>query len=222
MATDAERIDRAQEPDASGEDVEILEVVGVREDDSPDTPAEPASAEDDGEVVIDLDQEAAGEPDAGGTPPSADDETAERLKRLQADYENLRKRVDRERREFESQASSNLVSRLLPVLDNFERALNVEPRNDGDSTLHRGVALIYRHLMQELRREGLKVIEAVGQPFDPSLHDAVATEAPLRRDGVVIEEMQRGYLFRNRLLRPTLVKVGEDESPETGSGAAEG
>jgi molecular chaperone GrpE len=100
------------------------------------------------------------------------------------------------------------VARLLPVLDNFERALAVAPGTETEAAFRQGVQLIYKHLRDELRREGLQPIEVEGRPFDPALHDAVATVAG-GREGVlrVVAELQRGYLFRSRLLRPAQVKV---------------
>lgn len=195
---------------AADEEIEILEVVGMDEDGEP-LPEPPRVGDrltlafDDGPAP---DRPAdRGAPRHGGPGPLALDPERQ-LAQIRADYENLRKRIERERREYEEHANSTLVARLLPVLDNFERALAVLPGGETDAAFRQGVQLIYKHLRDELRREGLQTIEAAGRPFDPSVHDAVATESG-PHDGTlrVVEELQRGYLFRNRLLRPAQVKV---------------
>lgn len=181
-------------------DVEILEVVGVDEHVPATAVPAPEGSRGSHEVVLTFEEAKAR---FGDRPPEQ-----EQLMRLRADYENLRKRIDRERQDYEQHANSTLVTRLLPVLDNFERALNLQPRTNGEMALRDGLALIYKHLIDELRREGLTGIEALGQVFDPTLHDAVATDhASALGHNVVVEELQRGYLFRNRVLRPALVKV---------------
>jgi len=203
------------------DEVEILEVIGLDEG-SAGAPAavdtdDAVFDEEAGEFVLSLD----GDPGSNGgrirnRQPGTGEGLSDRQRflRLRADYDNLQKRIDREKEEFELHANSNLVTHILPVLDNFERAL-IQVEGDGsDRAFRDGVALIYKQLTDELRREGLRVIEAVGRRFDPHLHDAVATDpcstAPAN---VVIEELQRGYVFQNRLLRPALVKVS------TGGGA---
>ena len=212
-------------PPGSGDDeeVEILEVVAV-DDKGAEAAATPETVwQDDAdpdECVLDFgDAEPGPETavDALNDELSGDDEVdRERLRRLRADYENLRKRIDRERREFEQYASFGLVGRLLPVLDNLERALAADSNGDQGNALREGLVMIHRQLTDQLRDEGLRVIETVGQTFDPNLHDAVATDA---RSGepanTIVEQMQTGYLFQSRVLRPALVKVstgsGEDE-----------
>ena len=151
----------------------------------------------------------------GARPAKADSEAdGTRLVRLRADYDNLRKRIDRERDEFELQANFALVSRLLPVLDNLDRALAVDASDGSSAALREGLVMIHKQLTAQLAEEGLQPIDAIEQSFDPNLHDAVATvsgaDAPAN---TVVEEFQRGYLFRNRVLRHAMVKVttGGDE-----------
>jgi molecular chaperone GrpE len=97
---------------------------------------------------------------------------------------------------------------LLPVLDNFERALSTARQAGVDGQLHDGVALIFRQLLDELRREGLEAVDTVGEPFDPAVHEAVATaEDTGLPPHTIVEELQRGYLLQGRLLRPALVRV---------------
>ena len=127
------------------------------------------------------------------------------LRRRQADFENFRRRVERDRSDYIQFAGMELVGELLPVLDDFERALKA-PSSDPEYL--RGVELIYQRLYNVLRKMGLEPIEAVGKPFDPNVHqavDKVATEDA--EDQTVLEEYQRGYNFKGKLLRPSMVKV---------------
>ena len=193
----------------NGDDIEIIEVVGLDED----SPAGSGDESGGGEVVLSLDDELAGvdSHDPPSSPPNGS--AADRLMRLQADFDNLKKRMEREREHFESQASAELVNRILPVLDNFERALSVGPDSGDGEALRDGVVLIFRQLLDELRKEGLEAIESLGQPFDPQLHEAVENDSdPGREDYTVVEEVRRGYKLRERLLRPSLVKVSVDGS----------
>ena len=232
---------RAPEESDAADDVEILEVVGVEESDAgygsaPSTaevlpwPTDAGSeSQATSEYVLDLDAQgptlavvggALAEPALQPGPTAASLEDAEqRLLRLRADYANLRRRIEREREEVERFANFHLVARLLPVLDNLERALAAHhgegPHNDA---LREGLAMIHRELTDQLRREGLAPMVVKGQHFDPLLHDAVATEA--RTDvpeGTVVDEMRRGYLFRDRVLRAALVKVCKRHGDEEGA-----
>jgi molecular chaperone GrpE len=192
------------------DEVEILEVVGFDEEDSAAATAE-ALAEpggpfdpDAGEFVLSLDDDV----ETGRELAESGLTDRQKLLRLRADYDNLQKRIDREKEEFELHANSNLVSQILPVLDNFERALLQAGGGVSDRAFRDGVALIYKQLTDELRREGLRAIEAVGRRFDPHLHDAVETDPDSPEPAnTVVEELQRGYVFQNRLLRPALVRV---------------
>jgi molecular chaperone GrpE len=171
----------------------------------------------DGEVILvsdESDEEAphqAGHDDdivsVGGTVASDD----ERFKRLQSDFENLEKRSDREREGYTHRATVGLVTRLLPVLDNFERALSVGSEPTDGEAMRDGVVLIFRQLADELRREGLEAIDALGQSFDPEIHEAVETDtASGKPSNFVVDEFQRGYRLKGDLLRPALVKVSID------------
>jgi molecular chaperone GrpE len=228
------------------DDVEILEVVGVAEeagpssappDPGPDAGGEDGDGESD-EYLLDFDDPEQGTLVAGGaTPAPAEarpirgsedtDSDTDRLLRLRADYDNLRKRIDRERREFEIHANCALVGRLLPVVDNLDRALAAAADSAVEGPLRKGLVLIHRQLTEQLREEGLAPIDTVGQPFDPNLHDAVATDNMSDQPpNTVVEEMQRGYLFQDRVLRPAMVRVstgngetGEETAEETGEDA---
>lgn len=135
------------------------------------------------------------------------DELRATMVRRQADFENYKKRVERERAEDRSRATSVIIEQILPVLDGFERALaaHADPAYE---EYRKGFELIYRQLLDVLVRYGLEPIEAVGHPFDPHLHHAVErVESTEHEDGMVIEEHQKGYLFRERVLRPSMVRV---------------
>jgi len=144
----------------------------------------------------------------------------QRFKRLQADFENLNKRSERERRDYTERATMTLVSRLLPVLDNFERALAISSEPTDGEPMRDGVVLIFKQLLEELRREGLEVIEAVGQSFDPEIHEAVETDTTSgKASNIVTEEFLRGYRLKGDLLRPALVKVSIDPTDDVDHGA---
>lgn len=202
------------EPVDESEEIEILEIVGV-DDDAPPS----ADAEDDDVEIVFTDQPGEQEPGEIEQAASESDDASvsrESFLRLQAEFENLKKRSAREKEDFYKHATSSLAGRLLPVIDNLERALATESQENGDQGFREGVALIYRQFMDELRKEGLRPIEALGKAFDPSEHEAVATESTTETEqNMVMEEFQKGYFFQDRLLRPALVKVNVGV-PETG------
>jgi len=137
------------------------------------------------------------------------DTLLDRLARLQADFENARKRAAREQQDFRDYALADAIKTLLPALDSFERALQLS-RND-KSELRSGVELIYKQLQDSLTKLGLRPIPAKGEPFDPRLHEAIEMvetgEAP---DHQILEELQRGYKLKDRLLRPAMVKIASN------------
>lgn len=159
------------------------------------------------------------------------EELRDRSVRTLADFDNFRKRAEREREELRRYAVLELVRELLGVVDNLERALAA----DGSvEDLKRGVEMTLRHLLDLLRREGLREVDAVGEAFDPAVHEAVSRhEGPAVAEPTVTRELQRGYLLRDRLVRPAMVEVAmpsasatagdpepEDEG-ETGAAAGE-
>lgn len=132
-------------------------------------------------------------------------ELEDMLRRRQAEFENFRKRVDREKAELVEYAGMRIIQDLLPVVDDFERALKMET---ADREYSRGIELIYQRLMDHLKKAGLEPMEALGAKFDPNLHHAVERFATAdQEEETVLEEYQRGYHFRGRLLRPAMVKV---------------
>lgn len=133
-------------------------------------------------------------------------ELQDRLLRGQAEFQNFRRRIEKEKVEWHEYASTEAVRTLLPILDDFERALKVE---SGDSEFVNGIKLIYQRLFDTLKKLGLEPIVSQGQPFDPHLHHAVEKKEmdDLTTD-TILDEYQRGYNFKGRLLRPAMVKVG--------------
>lgn len=136
------------------------------------------------------------------------------LLRRQAEFENYRKRVERERAELYQHGRDDVLLQFLPVVDNFERALTSLETSEGDAeALRHGVELIHKQFKDALSKFGLEAVEAVGQTFDPHVHEAVTTEATDKhKENTVIQEFQRGYRIGDRLLRPAKVKVAS--SPE--------
>ena len=135
------------------------------------------------------------------------DEIYDRLLRKVADFDNLRKRMEKEKREFQQYALSDIMGELIFILDNFERAFS-HAGDASNAEYQKGVELIYRQLKDLLEKRGLRAIEAKGKMFDPNYHEAVAREE--RNDleeGTILEELQKGYFYQNRLLRPAMVKV---------------
>ena len=137
------------------------------------------------------------------------DEYYDRLLRKTAEFDNYRKRVERERREQSDQAVLALLEELLLVIDDFDLALGVDA-GDRPTAYRKGVELIHAKLHDLLRKYGVRPFEALGTQFDPNLHQAVVHEAsPGHPEGEVIEELRRGYMIGDRLLRPAMVKVAK-------------
>lgn len=128
-----------------------------------------------------------------------------------ADFENFRKRSEREKSDYFKWALSDVIREILPVLDNFERAMSMEW--DGDPEHRRGIELIYKQLTENLQKYGLKPIDTTGVPFDPTIHEAVMRdEDSSLPPNTVVEVFQKGYFLNDRLLRPAMVKVAVGKS----------
>ncbi|HXU13341.1 MAG TPA: nucleotide exchange factor GrpE [Candidatus Binatia bacterium] len=216
------------EPPGTGQDeeepIEILEVVGVDEttgavkQEKTHRTSAPARKTPEPEPEIDskspLLEEALKEKDR----------LYDQLLRKQADFDNYRKRMERERDETGGAAARDVLKRLLPVLDNMERALKAA--ESSRDPLRKGIELVHQQFLDLLRKEGVQPIDALGSAFDPHLHEAVEVldVAGFEAD-MVLEEMQRGYTHNDRLLRPALVKVSSGKAPkdraghETGEGS---
>lgn len=138
------------------------------------------------------------------------DDYYDRLLRKTAEFDNYRKRTDRERQQLAEAAAADLLEELLPLVDDMERALKADPGTEATTAIRTGVELIHKQLLETLRKRGVKPIESLGADFDPHFHMAVAHEpAEDRREGEVIEEFRRGYMLGDRLLRPAMVKVAK-------------
>lgn len=137
------------------------------------------------------------------------DELFGRLARLQADYDNFRRRTQKEKEELWKYASEQVIVSLLPVLDNFERALAA--RDDNPAKVVEGVSMIYRQLQEILDGEGLSPIPAVGEDFDPACHEAMMQqESDEYPDNTVLEELLKGYYLKDKVIRPAMVKVARN------------
>ena len=186
------------------------------------------------EVNLDLDRELPAAEDEEETGPisiagkAADDSAAseteklkaerdallDRLARLQAEFDNARKRAVREQQEFREFAAADVIKNFLPILDSFERALKAggdSNSNSNSNDFRNGIELIYRQFQDALQKIGVQPMVSVGQPFDPRVHEAVemvdTTEVP---DHHVLDELQRGYKYKERLLRPAMVRVARN------------
>jgi molecular chaperone GrpE len=128
--------------------------------------------------------------------------------RTQAEFANARKRFDKQRAEAYSNANVELVTKLLPLIDDFERALDSVPENDQADPWIAGMALVYRKMLAVLDEMNVQIIPSVGEPFDPNHHEALTQEpSDEYESGVVVREMRRGYRLGDRVIRPALVSV---------------
>lgn len=136
------------------------------------------------------------------------EEHQQRYLRAQADFDNFRRRTTKEREELAQYATMKLLTQLLPVVDNFERATTAAKQNNDFEALSKGVEMVSRQFTQVLEQEGLKPMVAVGEPFNPDFHQAVMTEQSAdHEEGIVLEELQKGYMLKDKVLRPAMVKV---------------
>jgi molecular chaperone GrpE len=150
------------------------------------------------------------------------DRLQDRLVRLQAEFENYKKRMAREKAEFLKFATEGLLLEILPILDNLERAIaSARADTAKPEALVEGIDMIARLFRATLEKAGVKPMETIGQPFDPSLHQAVAqVESPDHDDNIVVGEIQKGYLLEGRVLRAAMVKVSRASTPAAERGLA--
>jgi molecular chaperone GrpE len=138
------------------------------------------------------------------------DQLKERLLRTAAEFDNFRKRTDRDRQMLNDSVTAEVVEDLLPLVDDLERAVAADAGPQGVEAYRRGVQLVLKQLHDLLRKRGVKPIDAVGADFDPNYHQAVLYEpAEGHREGEIVEEFRRGYTIGDRLLRPAMVKVAK-------------
>lgn len=137
------------------------------------------------------------------------DEISERMLRIQAEFDNFKKRTQREKVAERQYRSQDLVTELLPALDNFERALEVEVTGEAKSVID-GISMVYRQIKDVLKAEDVEEIETVGKEFDPNLHHAVMqVEDDEVESNIVVEELQKGYILKDRVIRAAMVKVNK-------------
>jgi molecular chaperone GrpE len=138
------------------------------------------------------------------------EEADNRYLRLQADFDNFRRRSRIELEASAKYRAQNIITDLLPAIDNFERALKMDVDNEQAKSLKQGVEMVYRSLLDALKNEGVEVIDAVGKEFDPHLHQAVMqAEDENHGPNIVVEEFQKGYILKDRIIRPAMVKVNQ-------------
>lgn len=138
------------------------------------------------------------------------EQSEEKYLRLYAEFENYKKRTRQELDTERTYRAQSVLRDILPAIDNIERALAQQGESDEFKSFHKGVEMVYESLLHSLKENGLEVIEALDQPFDPNLHQAVMQESDERKDsGIVLEELQKGYKLKERVLRPSMVKVNE-------------
>jgi molecular chaperone GrpE len=135
------------------------------------------------------------------------EEITVKLKYLQADFENYRKRIDREIKEIEEFSNYNLIKKILPSLDELEIAIRIAEERNEKTSLLEGVKMAYKNLLSALESEGLRRIEALGKEFNPNLHEAVEKVQGNGEKDIVIDEIRAGYLYKEHVIRPSLVKV---------------
>ena len=129
------------------------------------------------------------------------------LQRLKAEFDNFRKRTIKEKEEYSKYASEKLILSLLPVLDNLDRAVASASINKDFESLSQGVNMILRQFLKVLEEEGLRSIESVGKEFDPNVHEAFLREASDKGENIILEEFQKGYYLKDKVIRPSRVKV---------------
>ena len=147
------------------------------------------------------------------------DELKDRLLRLMAETDNFKKRTERDKSEFLRRANESLVKDILPVVDNLERALAHASQADVQGPLGLGVSLVLQELIKTLERHGLEAVQALGQPFNPELHEAMLQQEDLEaEENTVLNELAKGYVFQGRLLRPAMVVVSKRPAPAEDEG----
>ncbi|TYQ31729.1 nucleotide exchange factor GrpE [Pseudanabaena sp. UWO310] len=157
------------------------------------------------------------------------DDRKQQYLRLYADFENFRKRTERDKEEQEGTITGKILKKILPVVDDFERAqLQISPKTDGEASIHKSYQSVYKQLLKCLKETGVARMECIGQDFDPNFHEAIMQEpSPDYEEGLITEELRPGYLVSDdRVLRHALVKVssgkiGGDGNPASADNASE-
>lgn len=215
MTEDVEKTDPVDAPEAETEAAE--EVTGPEEE------TEDIEAEDAGEEAAESPDEQDGDEAPGDGSPKKHfgrknkkdpkdekiEQLEDRVKRQMAEFENFRKRTDKEKSQMFDMGAKSVIEKILPVIDNFERGLENVPEGCDEAFVD-GMQKIYKQLAAELDKLGVKPIEALGQPFDPNIHNAVMqVESEEYESGTVAQELQKGYMYRETLVRPSMVGVAQ-------------
>jgi molecular chaperone GrpE len=221
MIDEEKQADNAQSSTVSTSEQPTAEAVapGTGESDAVVSPAEseaessqgaqPVAADGDDSLPIDYQAAlAAAESEMQSLKAQLEERTTQYM-RIAADFDNYRKRTQREREELEQQVKCSTINELLPVVDNFERARSqFKPQTDAETVIHKGYQGVYKQLVDCLKRIGVAPMRAQGMEFDPNLHEAVMRQPTAEfPEGTVMEELQRGYMLGERVLRHALVKV---------------
>lgn len=194
--------------------MEEKDVTGVEDEKNLDEQDEKEEQTADSEVTT---EEEGTEPDSETTELEAElakvqqekEELYQRLLRTQAEFDNYKKRSIKEREAERKYKAQDLATELLPAIDNFERALQVET-TDANKNLLDGISMVYRQLVDALKSQGVEPIEAIGKEFDPNIHQAVMqVEEEGFEPNTVVEELQKGYMMKDRVIRPAMVKVNQ-------------
>jgi len=187
---------------------DIKQETDIREEIEQDVPREDAEikgidSEEKVEETVEMDKE---EDQAADEDNQELEELNNKLMRLQADFINYKNRVEKDKKNIYSYALEDIITQLLPVLDNFERAMdNMEEGN----SYYEGVKMIYDQMMDVLSKNGLKEIECLDKHFDPNFHHAVMSEDSEKEEGIILEVFQKGYMLRDKVIRPSMVKVAK-------------
>ncbi|MDO7905481.1 nucleotide exchange factor GrpE [Paenibacillus sp. JX-17] len=155
-----------------------------------------------------LETESAEENDEAARLRAEAEESQQRFLRTQADFDNFRRRTAKEKEDLAKYASMKLINELVPVIDNFERAVAALPQTPESESFTKGIHMIFRQFEGVLQAEGLTAMETVGEPFNPEFHQAIMqVESDEYEEGIVVEEVQKGYMLKDKVLRPAMVKV---------------
>ncbi|MFH1784419.1 MAG: nucleotide exchange factor GrpE [bacterium] len=143
-------------------------------------------------------------------------ERDEKILRLQADFDNYRKRVEKEKGEFVKFSNEKIIEKILSLFDDLERAEKAAEESENLKTLKKGINLIYKNFSNFLKKEGVKEIESVGEILDPTKHHvAIQVDSEDHKENEIIEEFQKGYMFNGKVIRPALVKVAQNPEKES-------
>lgn len=219
---DPTAVPREDEEPRGDDSIEILEVVGVDEETGLTEASTPKFSD---ETAIPVPTPVPGSPSGSRSSTALQEAIQEKEKyydlllRKQAEFDNFRKRSDKDRREARGKAFADLFGAIVPVLDNLERALRTS--EGSDDPLRQGVMMIHQQLMDVLVKEGLQPLDTTGARFDPHLHEAVeVVDVAGFEQGVILEEMRKGYIFKDNLIRAAMVRVASGRDPKGDDGGS--